>query len=248
MVLKRVARSLHPQEIPIGQFLCSAPLSFDPRNHCCPVLDVLDDPHDGDLQLLVMPLLRRYNSPKMHTIGEAVSFFQQAFEVWSRSWASVALDADRYLRVSFSCTSIMYPTGSSSCYSDCSPHLYGCPSDCMTLNIMFDPRGMYPKLYHFVSTDWTRDYRKRAPHYSRTRRPCKYYWTDFGISRRHDADSTNPLEIPILGGDHTAPEFHEDESMPRNPFHTDIYYLGNLIREDFLQVRTPCMVRSMATD
>ncbi len=106
----------------------------------------------------------------------------------------------------------------------------------MSLNIMFDPRPMYPRLYHFVLNYKARDFRGTAPHYSRTRRPCKYYWTDFGLSRRYKAEVMHPVEIPILGGDRTVPEFIDDESVPRNPFPTDVYYLGNLIREDFLQV------------
>ena len=108
-------------------------------------------------------------------------------------------------------------------------------SDCMTLNIMLDPHEMYPQLYHFVATHSTRDNRKDASYYSRTRRPPKYYWTDFGLSRQYDPDNVNPLEEPIIGGDRTVPEFQEDPSIFRNPFHTDVYYLGNLIREDFLQ-------------
>ena len=81
VVIKRVSRSIHPYEISIGRLLCSSHLSSSPRNHCCPVLDVLDDPFDSDLQLLVMPLLRRYTDPRMNTVGEAIAFFQQAFEV-----------------------------------------------------------------------------------------------------------------------------------------------------------------------
>ena len=81
VVLKRIRRSVHPHEVPIAQYLCSSPLSDDPRNHCCPVLDVLDDPIDDNIQIMAMPLLRRYNNPEMQTVGEAVSFFRQAFEV-----------------------------------------------------------------------------------------------------------------------------------------------------------------------
>ena len=73
--------------------------------------------------------------------------------------------------------------------------------------------------------------------YTRTARPVRYYYTDFGLSRRYDSNDTNPSEVPILGGDKTVPEFQDDPYIPRNPFHTDIYYLGNLIRCDFLRVR-----------
>ena len=74
--------------------------------------------------------------------------------------------------------------------------------------------------------------------YTRTARPVRYYYTDFGLSRRYDSNDTNPSEVPILGGDKTVPEFQEDPYTPRNPFHTDVYYLGNLIRCDFLQVQS----------
>ncbi|KAI1795576.1 hypothetical protein LXA43DRAFT_1090740 [Ganoderma leucocontextum] len=43
-----------------------------------------------------------------------------------------------------------------------------------------------------------------------------------------------PLEDIIIGGDKSVPEF-EGTDEPQNPFWTDIYYLGNLIRTDFLE-------------
>lgn len=38
---------------------------------------------DSDIHIMVMPLLRTYKDPKMDTVGEAISFFLQAFEVTS---------------------------------------------------------------------------------------------------------------------------------------------------------------------
>jgi hypothetical protein len=43
------------------------------------------------------------------------------------------------------------------------------------------------------------------------------------------------LDEPLRGGDKTAPEHRRGGQC--NPFRTDIYYLGNLIREQFMQVR-----------
>lgn len=80
-MLKMVKKSQHPYESDIGVYLSSPPLDSDPRNHCCPILAVLDDPLDNDVQLLVMPLLRTFDDPKLATIGEAVDFFRQTFEV-----------------------------------------------------------------------------------------------------------------------------------------------------------------------
>jgi hypothetical protein len=55
---------------------------------------------------------------------------------------------------------------------------------------------------------------------------------DFGLSQRYS--SRDELDEPLRGGDKTAPEHQLGRLC--NPFHTDIYYLGNLIRERFLNV------------
>lgn len=110
-------------------------------------------------------------------------------------------------------------------------------SDCMALNIMMAADPMYPRGYHPRDTYKTRDYSRTAKYYSRTRRPVKYYLTDFGISVRFDKDDTNPMAAPILSGDRSPPEFREDKTSPRNPFPTDVYLLGNVIKTDFLMVR-----------
>jgi hypothetical protein len=46
-----------------------------------PVLEVLQDLEDEDLQLMVMPFLRPYDEPRFDTFGEAVECFRQLFEV-----------------------------------------------------------------------------------------------------------------------------------------------------------------------
>ncbi|KAH9915864.1 hypothetical protein B0H21DRAFT_321145 [Amylocystis lapponica] len=52
----------------------------DSRNHCVPLLNVLQDPQDDDVVLLVLPLLRKYNDPLLDTIGEAIEFLHQVFQ------------------------------------------------------------------------------------------------------------------------------------------------------------------------
>lgn len=105
----------------------------------------------------------------------------------------------------------------------------------MNLNIMMDPKPLYPKMYHPAFTLRTRDLRGTAKHYTRTTRPTKYYFIDFGISRKYQLGDDHPLEYPIFGGDKSVPEFQESDEA-RDPFPTDIYYLGNLVREDLLKV------------
>ncbi|KAI0786625.1 kinase-like domain-containing protein [Abortiporus biennis] len=107
--------------------------------------------------------------------------------------------------------------------------------DLMDLNIMMDPKPMYPNMFHPTVPVKNRNFRGKAKHYTRTARPTKYYIIDFGLSRQYDPTGSPPLELPIFGGDKSVPEFKADFNKPINPFHTDIYYIGNMIREDFLQ-------------
>ena len=106
----------------------------------------------------------------------------------------------------------------------------------MTLNIMMDASPLYPRGFHPQSPVMKPDRSDVAKHCSRTERPVQYYWTDFGLSRRFDPEETSPTELPIWGGDRSVPEFKKNYDAPWNPFHTDVYYVGNLIREDFMKV------------
>lgn len=107
----------------------------------------------------------------------------------------------------------------------------------MDLNIMMDPRPTFPRLYHPVDTRRNYNWEGTAKYHTRTARPTKYFLVDFGLSRKYNPEDGEPMELPILGGDKTVPEFQgSGKFKPSNPFPTDIYYIGNLIREDFLQV------------
>jgi hypothetical protein len=117
----------------------------------------------------------------------------------------------------------------------------------MDLNIMMDATPLYPIPYHPCVPTMRRDYKGKAKHKTRTRCPVKYYFIDFGLSRRYDADVI-PLEDPIRGGDKTVPEFQNSDE-PRNPFPTDVYYLGNVIRGYFTEVRlSPVTCRCMPSN
>ncbi|EIW87279.1 hypothetical protein CONPUDRAFT_116467 [Coniophora puteana RWD-64-598 SS2] len=108
--------------------------------------------------------------------------------------------------------------------------------DCNRRNAMMDASSMYIDPWHPVYPDKRRDnFTKDARHHSRTQRPPKYYWIDFGLSRQFDASETNPLADPIIGGDKSVPEFREITG-PVNPFPTDVYYLGNLVKQEYLEL------------
>jgi hypothetical protein len=108
--------------------------------------------------------------------------------------------------------------------------------DISILNVMMDG-SMYPDSWHPCDRDQMRDnFLVPAKRFSRSERPPKYYFIDFGLSRRYDPEDKAPLEVPIRGGDKTVPEFQKDIHKPRNPFLTDIYYAGNLIRLGVMKV------------
>jgi hypothetical protein len=81
VTLKRIVKYKHSDEVGIAKFFSSEPLASDPKNHCVPLLDVLEVPEYEGMVLLVMPILRPFNRPKIWTFGEAVEFLRQVFEV-----------------------------------------------------------------------------------------------------------------------------------------------------------------------
>lgn len=81
VTLKAVDSEDHPFEVEIGRFLSSEELAQDSRNHCVPILDVLQDPVDSKKSIIVMPLLKTFYRPRFQTVGEVIAFFQQAIEV-----------------------------------------------------------------------------------------------------------------------------------------------------------------------
>jgi hypothetical protein len=106
----------------------------------------------------------------------------------------------------------------------------------MQLNILMDG-SMFTDAWHPSDQYMSEDFKHAARHRTRTQSPPRYYYIDFGISRKYEASNTEPLEIPIFGGDKGVPEFREDYSKPRNPFPTDVWYLGHAIQEIFLDVK-----------
>jgi hypothetical protein len=99
---------------------------------------------------------------------------------------------------------------------------------------MMDAKEMFPTGFHPFFKHKNATFIGDAEHLTRTERPPKYYLIDFGLSCQFDPSNGPPLEWPIKGGDKTVPEFKTLAQY--DPFPTDVYYLGNMIREQFLQV------------
>lgn len=97
--------------------------------------------------------------------------------------------------------------------------------------------SMFPNGWHFADPEMDANNTTiEAKYVTRYQSPPKYFLTDFGLSRRYDLSKGPPREDPIVGGDKTVPEFKVDPIVPVDPFPTDIYYIGNLIREYIIQV------------
>ncbi|KAJ7354602.1 hypothetical protein DFH08DRAFT_855389 [Mycena albidolilacea] len=83
VILKLINKTHHPHEADIANFLTG--LGPNPRNHCVPILA---KPDDNSIMIIVVPLLRRYGSPRFDTIGEAAESFRQIFD-WKQGLQSI---------------------------------------------------------------------------------------------------------------------------------------------------------------
>jgi hypothetical protein len=81
VVLKVVRPSSSEYEMFITAAWAPRSTGAHPHNHNTPIHEVLQMPSDPTTFLLVLPKLRKYDDPPFDTIGEAVAFFQQMFEV-----------------------------------------------------------------------------------------------------------------------------------------------------------------------
>lgn len=68
-------------ETEIALRLTGGPLFSDPRNHCVPVLDVIQDDVDPTVSYLVMPFLRLMDNPEFEYVEEVVDFVNQILDV-----------------------------------------------------------------------------------------------------------------------------------------------------------------------
>ncbi|KAI0069907.1 hypothetical protein K474DRAFT_1609666 [Panus rudis PR-1116 ss-1] len=221
VILKLVNQDVHPFEKEISFFLSSEPYASHPRNHCVPIYEVLEVPDMENGIILVMPLLRPHDDPRIKSIGEVVAFFRQIFE---------GLKFMHQLHIAH--------------------------RDCMTLNIMMDPKPTFPHGFHPRKMYMDTNFKGPVKYHTRTARPTKYYLIDFGLSRKYSPEDGPPLEPPILGGDKSVPEFQFAPGEPVrsvDPFPTDVYYLGNMIREEYLEKKVglqflEALVRDMVQD
>jgi hypothetical protein len=94
VMLKKVLPEEGPHELLIAQLFSSPGLRGDPKNHCVPLLDLVDlskTSPDGR-KLMVIPFLRPFKNPRFQTYGEFVAFFMQISEVGPSTLSSKFAD------------------------------------------------------------------------------------------------------------------------------------------------------------
>jgi serine/threonine protein kinase len=233
VALKIISKQRHPDEISIAAFMSSLE---SPRNHCVPILDTIDMEGNEPETIIVMPLLRRFDTPRFDTLGEVVEFFRQIFEVCVCYYQALLDSLCNFCQG----LQYMHEHGVAHRYfylTIIHEHLpIPFTRDITSWNVLMDASPLFPIPYHPGDYSHRRDWKGRSRNLTRTQRPVKYYFIDFGYASRYPPGMRNPLEIPKMGGDKTLPELDSEPRVPTNPFKADIYCLGNLIREEFLEV------------
>lgn len=113
VMLKRVAHSIHPDEVELTQFFSTEPVASDPRNHCVRLHEVLSVPGDEDISIMVLPFLSPFTHPPFRTVGEVVDFVSQILEVSSFHRLRARRAFTRVRRACNSCTRTTLPIGMS---------------------------------------------------------------------------------------------------------------------------------------
>lgn len=109
------------------------------------------------------------------------------------------------------------------------------PSDCSFKNLMMDASALHPLGHHPIQYDYlASDYSRRAPVLSRAVARVKYYFTDFGISTRFAPGAESRLVVGDRGLYRGLPEL--SSTVPYDPFKADVFLLGNVFREHFVEV------------
>jgi hypothetical protein len=91
-------------------------------------------------------------------------------------------------------------------------------------------RSHLPKKEGAGNLDCTQTVTLSDEQLSNTEQPLRYYLINFSLSRRYR--SRDVSDGSLCGGDKSAPEHRHGGRC--NPFRTDIYYLGNLTRDNFM--------------
>ncbi|KAI0643664.1 hypothetical protein C8Q79DRAFT_976044 [Trametes meyenii] len=198
LVLFKRVRTDSP-ELSVALFLSNPENRSNPRNHCIPILEILQDPEDETLSYIIMPFLRYIDSPAFETVGEILDCCEQLLE------------------------------GLAFLHAQDVAH-----RDCAYRNIMMDAEDLYPQGFHPINQRCLpHSILKVAPVWSRKDIPVRYYYVDFGISTQFQQHDVNRLVVGAEGLDQDVPELSAD--VPYDPFKVDVFVLGNMFRQQFIE-------------
>lgn len=97
-----------------------------------------------------------------------------------------------------------------------------------------DANCLFPEGFHPVKSGTLPDLSDRAPVLPRAHAVIKYFYVDYGISVHIPHDSPNKLVVGEDGRDQDVPEL--SATVPYDPFKVDVFILGNLLRQEFIEV------------
>jgi hypothetical protein len=161
---------------------------------------------------LVFARFRQWDNPNFETIGEAVNFFEQIFEVQFLPFAI-----------------LIAITKSKICLGTC---VHASTRPCTPVRCLL---AYAPPITHACFTVTLISELALSTAELMFQRPPRYYFIDFGLSEYHDQTAGACVTDFRFGGDHSCPE--EAGTGLFDPFPVDVYYLGNVLREHFVEVR-----------
>ncbi|KAF5349753.1 hypothetical protein D9758_010190 [Tetrapyrgos nigripes] len=175
----------------------------DPRNHCIPIHEVLRVPDD--------------RHKEKHAVVELL--VMPFLTRWNQPFFKTIGECVDFFQQTIEGLEFMH--------SKSIAH-----NDIKSDSIMMDSRPLYASLVHPARPEMRRDWSGPSVPHTRTERPVKYLYIDFGLADKYPA--LCPGRLSWYGGDRSVPEFVRQE-VTCDPFAVDVYCLGNLFRENIIQ-------------
>ncbi|KAI1795567.1 kinase-like domain-containing protein, partial [Ganoderma leucocontextum] len=100
-------------------------------------------------------------------------------------------------------------------------------------NLMMDPTPIFSDTPHPTHSYKSYDFKHSIRTRTRTSNPTRYFYIDFGLSARLPPEDPSPRIGVDIGGDKTVPEYRDPNGL-HDPYKIDVYCLGNILREHFM--------------
>ncbi len=122
-------------------------------------------------------------------------------------------------------------------FCDMNVQIHPMHRDISLKNIMMDATHMFPCGFHPVKNVFLpHDISAPAPILPRLEVGVKYYFVDYRISSYFPEGTEQQLVLGLAGRDRDVPELSDEVSY--DPFKVDIFTIGNVLRREFIDVRS----------